>query len=67
MCKRMLELENGLLIFMEMLIKVALVSIMSFQYLQSLVHLLGVRFLTFFLNFILMVIMDANFMLLFVL
>ena len=48
----MLELQNGLLTFMEMLtkdkvdlIKVTLVSITSFQYLQSLVHLLGFSFL----------------------
>ena len=48
----MLELQNGLLTFMKMLtkdkvdlIKVTLVSITSFQYLQSLVHLLGFSFL----------------------
>ena len=54
----MLELENGLLTFMEMfikdkvdLLKVTLDSIMSVQYLQSLVHLFGFRFLIFFFNF----------------
>ena len=55
----MLELENGLLTFMEMLImdkvdliKVTLVSIMSFQYLESLIHLLCFRFFIYFFNWL---------------